>query len=152
MTTKAALLPAEKPPEKVEVAVVLVAVKYEVLTLSSKDPIPATDSFQFGEVVPMPTLLLRESTYKVSVSKAKSPATVEVPIPLIVNCPPVDNAPVKVPVEPEKEEPMMLDPVSVAPVRVGLVRVPLVVILVAVLETALPALSAVLSAWAEMRE
>ena len=125
---------------KVE-AVEEVAVKYEVRTKESKEPMPATDSFQFGEVVPMPTLLLRESTYKVSVSKAKSPATVEVPIPLIVNCPPVDNAPVKVPVEPEKEE-----PVSVAPEIVGLVRVPLVVMLVAVLETALPALSAVLSA------
>ena len=42
------------PQAKVEVAVVEVAVKYEVLTLSSNDPIPATDNFQFGEVVPMP--------------------------------------------------------------------------------------------------
>ncbi len=43
-------------PEKVEVAVVEVALKYDALTKSSNDPIPATDSFQFGEVVPTPTL------------------------------------------------------------------------------------------------
>ena len=67
-------------------------------------------------------------------SKAKSPVAVEVPVPVIVNWFAVERAPVKVPVLPEKEEPVM-----VAPEMAGLVRVPLVVILVAVLETAVPA-------------
>ena len=44
-----------KEPENVLVAVE-VAVKYEALTESSNEPCPATESFQLGEVVPMPML------------------------------------------------------------------------------------------------
>ncbi len=47
---------ASIPPAKVEVAVEVVALKYEALTKLSKEPMPATESFANGVVVPMPTL------------------------------------------------------------------------------------------------
>lgn len=88
---------------------------------------PFTERVSVGEVVPMPTLLFKESTYKVSVSKATSPDIVDVAIPETSNCPPTDkffaverlpektpvvpvNAPVRESVEPEKVEPEIIEP------------------------------------------
>jgi hypothetical protein len=55
-------LPTESPPEKVEVAVVVVAVKYGpvndeyiVEPVGAKLPTPETESMEPGVVVPMPT-------------------------------------------------------------------------------------------------
>ena len=44
------------PPAKVEVAVVEVAVKYDDVIYPSKTALPATESFAYGDVVPIPRL------------------------------------------------------------------------------------------------
>ncbi len=58
---------------KVEARVVEVALKYEEITLSPKNPIPDTDSFQFGELVPIPTFPI--STPDEFIASIRLPAT-----------------------------------------------------------------------------
>ena len=91
---------------------------------------PLTENVSVGDEVPIPTLLLSESTKSVSVSNAESPAKVEVAVPDTVRLP--ENVPDEtVSVVPEMVVPEMVPPVMVAlvmvpPVMAGVVKMVLV--------------------------
>ena len=55
--------PTTRAPEKVDVAVVELALKYGAVTFPVKYPLPATSNGFEGEVVPMPTLPPRVARY-----------------------------------------------------------------------------------------
>ena len=60
--------PTESTPATLDVAIVDVAIKYEARTKSSKEPMPATANFQFGELVPIPTLPFANTVIRVEVA------------------------------------------------------------------------------------
>ena len=144
------VVPTPTRPFDVTMRAVLVAVGVEVemrKRMLVESGCPAIASLAKGEVVPIPTLPLCDSTTNLSVCTARPPANVDVAVVLVaVKCvafdspyvvkapaaesvPPTDTSEEKLPLVPEKEEePLIARLVAVPFVMAGEEKVPVVTV------------------------